>query len=52
MKTTVIHTRVSDDLKAQLDFLSKSSGVPISEIIRNAIDNHLKSESNFIFEDI
>lgn len=52
MKTTVIHTRISDDLKVHLDNLSRANGKSVSKIIRNAIKKYIHDADNYIVSDL
>ncbi|WP_028872329.1 hypothetical protein [Psychroserpens burtonensis] len=41
MKTSIINTRISSSLKEELEILSQFLSTPISNIVREAIENHL-----------
>jgi predicted DNA-binding protein len=41
MKTSIINTRISSSLKEELEILSQFLSIPISNIVREALENHL-----------
>jgi predicted DNA-binding protein len=43
MKDQIINTRIAEDLKAELDFISLQEGKPISSIVRIALSKYIEN---------
>ncbi|WP_417200537.1 hypothetical protein [Bizionia sp.] len=45
MKKTVLNTRISENLKSELDYLSEIKGKNISEIVRAALSDFIEKSN-------